>query len=88
MAAGSIGLDPFSDVSEQIEQLLNLKAIGPWTAQYIAMRSLSWPDSFMETDVGIKHALAPMTPKEALAASEAWRPWRSYAMLNLWNSLG
>lgn len=88
VAAGSISLDPFSDVSEQIEQLLSLKGIGPWTAQYIAMRSLSWPDSFMETDVGIKHALAPMTPKEALAASEAWRPWRSYAMLNLWNSLG
>lgn len=87
LSSGEITLDPSAQAEEQIEKLMSIKGIGSWTAQYIAMRTMEWPDSFLETDVGVKHALAPATPKEMLAMAEPWRPWRSYATLNLWNSL-
>lgn len=72
----------------ETEKLLKIPGIGSWTAQYIAMRAMGWPDAFLETDIGIKKALAPRTPKEMLELAENWRPWRSYANINLWNSLG
>ena len=56
-------------------------------AHYMVMRALGWTDAFLETDYGIKKALAPRKGKEILALAESWRPWRSYAMMNLWNSL-
>ena len=67
------------------EALLNIKGIGPWTADYIAMRVLGQPDSFLPTDYAVKAALAPRTEKERTALAEDWRPWRSYAVMNLWN---
>lgn len=71
----------------EMKKLIQIPGIGPWTAQYIVMRAMSWPDVFLETDIGIKKALAPRAPKEMLALAENWRPWRSYAVINLWNSL-
>ncbi len=70
-----------------MEKLIAIRGIGSWTAQYIAMRAMEWPDAFLETDAGVKKALPGCTPKESLAMAEAWRPWRSYAVVNLWNSL-
>ena len=70
-----------------MERLLAVKGIGPWSANYLAMRVLNHPDAFMETDAGVKHALPHLEPKERLALAEHWRPWRSYAVLCLWNSL-
>lgn len=72
----------------ELQKLMAISGIGPWTAQYIAMRAMGWPDAFLHTDHGVKKALAPRTPKEILNLAEAWRPWRSYATINLWNSLG
>ena len=71
----------------EMRKLLKLPGIGDWTAQYIAMRAMGWPDAFPYTDYGVKKALAPRTPKEILTLAEAWRPWRGYAAVNLWNSL-
>lgn len=71
----------------EIRKLMALPGIGAWTAQYIAMRAMGWPDAFLHTDHGVKKALAPRSPKEILALADAWRPWRSYANINLWNSL-
>ena len=71
----------------EIEKLLAIPGIGRWTAHYLAMRALSWPDAFLETDAGIKKALAPLGQKEMLQLAENWRPWRSYATVSLWNSL-
>ena len=71
----------------EIRKLTGMRGIGSWTAQYIAMRAMGWTDAFLETDVAIKKALAPRTPKEMLVLSEAWRPWRSYAVIGLWDSL-
>ncbi|GHV70099.1 AraC family transcriptional regulator [Spirochaetia bacterium] len=71
----------------EMKKLLAIPGIGNWTAQYIAMRTMEWPDAFLETDAGVKKALAPHTSKQLLEMAEAWRPWRSYATVNLWNSL-
>lgn len=70
-----------------IRKLLTIPGIGHWTANYIAMRALGCRDIFLETDVGIKRALAPYSSKELLQLAEQWRPWRSYATVALWNSL-
>lgn len=71
----------------QIQMLLDIKGIGPWTANYIAMRTMGHPDVFLETDAGIRHALPDTSPKERLEISKRWSPWRSYANICLWNSL-
>lgn len=74
-----------------IERLCALPGIGPWTAHYIAMRALGWPDAFLPNDVAVlkamKNLFASTTQREADAVAAAWQPWRSYAVLRLWNSL-
>ena len=47
---------------------------------------MGWPDAFPAADAGLKQALPGRSPKELLALAEAWRPWRSYAVMNLWNA--
>ena len=82
---GSVRLDSCEDAETVMEQLKAIKGIGSWSAQYIAMRTLNWPDAFLETDSGIKRSLPDLSPGERLLKAEAWRPWRSYAVLNLWS---
>jgi AraC family transcriptional regulator of adaptative response / DNA-3-methyladenine glycosylase II len=72
---------------DAIAALLALPGIGPWTAQYIAMRALSWPDAFPAGDLGVKIALGGLDAREATERAEAWRPWRAYAVMHLWASL-
>ena len=68
--------------------LVALPGIGPWTAEYVAMRALRDPDAFMPTDLGIRRGAAarglPEDPGALVSHAEAWRPWRSYAMAHLW----
>lgn len=87
MEHGELELENSPAPSREVEKLLDIKGIGRWTANYIAMRVMAWPDIFLETDAGIKKALAPLTPKQSLELAESWRPWRSYATFALWNSL-
>lgn len=90
VASGKVILEPnenASDVAETIVRLKELPGIGEWTAQYIAMRALSWPDAFPHTDLGIYKALGETRPKQVLQIAEAWRPWRAYAVMHLWKSL-
>ncbi len=84
---GDLTLDPNADAETEIKTLLSMKGIGPWTANYIAMRAMAYPDAFLETDAGVAHALPNLTPKERATLAKMWRPWRSYAVINLWNSL-
>ncbi len=74
-----------------IERLCETKGIGPWTAHYIAMRALGWPDAFPPNDVAVLKAMqqrfATTSQREAEARARAWQPWRAYAVLRLWNSL-
>lgn len=88
VVAGELDLRPGTDVQEQMERLLAVKGIGPWSANYIAMRTMGYPDAFLETDAGIRHALPDLTPRQIRALAEQWHPWRSYANVSLWNTLG
>jgi len=69
---------------QAIEKLASLPGIGPWTAQYIAMRALRWPDAFPRDDIAIRNNLGGVSGKEAEELSLAWRPWRSYAVMHVW----
>jgi AraC family transcriptional regulator of adaptative response / DNA-3-methyladenine glycosylase II len=84
-------LDNSSQPDALIEHLCSLPGIGPWTAHYIAMRALAWPDAFPPDDVALLKAMQQRfgtgSQREAEAMSQAWRPWRAYAVLRLWNSL-
>lgn len=88
LTAGSITLSYRADPGPELEKLRKLPGFGPWTVQYVAMRVLGWPDAFPHTDYGVKKALSGMPAEEILSLSQAWRPWRSYATINLWNSIG
>lgn len=70
-----------------IKRLTQLPGIGLWTAHYIAMRALQWTDAFPVGDVVILKRLGGITAKQAEEISQAWRPWRSYATLHLWNRM-
>ena len=74
------------DPDDAIACLSDLPGIGPWTAQYIAMRALHWPDAFPKEDIAMRNNLGGVTAKQAEALSQTWRPWRSYAMLHIWNN--
>jgi AraC family transcriptional regulator of adaptative response / DNA-3-methyladenine glycosylase II len=87
VASKSIALEPSADVPLMLERLESLPGIGRWTAQYIAMRALGWPDAFPESDLGILRALGAAGPRVARERAEAWRPWRAYAVMHLWHAL-
>jgi AraC family transcriptional regulator of adaptative response / DNA-3-methyladenine glycosylase II len=87
VAAGRIALDVGSDAAATIAALQELPGVGPWTAEYIAMRALGWPDAFPPGDVAVLKAMGTRDRREALERAEAWRPWRAYAVLHLWKSL-
>jgi AraC family transcriptional regulator of adaptative response / DNA-3-methyladenine glycosylase II len=67
--------------------LLAIPGIGPWTADYIALRALGDPDVFLASDVGTRDALAGLGQDPAADLARAWRPWRSYAQVHLWRTL-
>jgi AraC family transcriptional regulator of adaptative response / DNA-3-methyladenine glycosylase II len=70
-----------------LDRLTALRGIGPWTANYIAMRVFHDPDAFPHTDLGVRKAMGMAPEREILARAEAWRPWRAYAAMLLWKSL-
>ena len=84
-------LNASADVSATIAQLKALPGVGDWTAQYIALRALRWPDAFPAGDVALQKALgvqAMSNPaREAEIASSRWKPWRSYAVIRAWSGL-
>lgn len=89
LAEGRIDLGRGADRDDVRRMLLALPGIGPWTADYVAMRALGHPDLFLPTDVGIRTALRGLghDPTRAAALADAWHPWRSYALLHLWHTL-
>jgi AraC family transcriptional regulator of adaptative response / DNA-3-methyladenine glycosylase II len=90
--AVSAGLDlnPGADVAERVQALMALPGIGAWTAQYIAMRAMRWPDAFPAGDLVVQQRLglrdAPNPARAASEWSQRWQPWRSYAVLRLWQT--
>ena len=86
LAIGTLDLDRGTDRQAAYDALVALPGIGPWTASYVALRALGDPDAFLPADLGVRHALAALGTD--VSATESWRPWRSYALLHLWTSLG
>ncbi len=89
---GALIFPPGTPPSQAVAALRKLPGIGEWTAQYIAMRGLRFPDAFPSGDLGLRKAVAtkpgtPVPEAELLQMAEKWRPWRSYAAQYLWHSL-
>lgn len=87
IAEGRLTFESGMPIEQTLQQLQSIPGIGEWTANYIAMRALGYPDAWPHSDIGLMQALGTRKPKEILAAGEPWRPWRSYATLHLWTSL-
>jgi AraC family transcriptional regulator of adaptative response / DNA-3-methyladenine glycosylase II len=87
VAQRQIVLSYAANVEEQIDSLMRLPGIGHWTANYIAMRALHWPDAFPTGDLVLMRA-ARSNQRQLQQRSEAWRPWRAYAAHYLWQSSG
>lgn len=84
MADGSLELHPGVDREAARAQLLAMRGIGPWTADYIVMRALSHPDVLLTTDLVLRRELERRGI--TTADTEQWRPWRSYAGMHLWRA--
>jgi AraC family transcriptional regulator, regulatory protein of adaptative response / DNA-3-methyladenine glycosylase II len=84
--SGKLSLDSgdHHNPDEAIQRLAELPGIGPWTAHYIAMRALRWPDAFPKEDIVVRNYLGGIVAKHAEEMSQTWRPWRSYAVLYIW----
>jgi len=91
VADGRLQLHATADVNATIGLLKTLPGIGDWTAQYIALRALRWPDAFPAGDVALQKALGVQAlahpARRAEQASLAWKPWRSYAVIRAWSGL-
>ena len=85
MTDGTLSLDASADVPATLAALTALPGIGDWTAQYIALRVLRWPDAFPAGDVALQKALGVACARDAERLSQAWRPWRSYAVIRAWH---
>jgi AraC family transcriptional regulator of adaptative response / DNA-3-methyladenine glycosylase II len=81
---GKLDLQPGAAYDNTMAKLTSLPGIGEWTAEYIAMRCLAWPDAFPHNDLGIKKALGLTSKKAVLLETEKYRPWRAYAAMHLW----
>jgi AraC family transcriptional regulator, regulatory protein of adaptative response / DNA-3-methyladenine glycosylase II len=77
-----LDLEPGADPAEARAALLELPGIGPWTAEYVAMRALADPDAWLPTDLGVRRGLARIGADARDA--ERWRPHRTHAVRHLW----
>jgi 3-methyladenine DNA glycosylase/8-oxoguanine DNA glycosylase len=84
--------EPRRDLAEAVDRLRELPGIGPWSAQYIAMRALGECDAFPAGDVGFQRSFAlcgqPCSETALTSRAARWRPWRAYAAVHLWMSDG
>jgi DNA-3-methyladenine glycosylase II len=93
IAAGEVDLAAIAQLDDAaaVAALLDLRGVGPWSAQVFLMHELHRPDVFPAGDVGLRAALAelegratPYTVAELEERVERWRPYRSYAAGQLW----
>lgn len=87
----SLSVSHGDDVGELRRQLLAMPGIGPWTVEYIAMRAWRDPDAWPASDLVLMNLMTlqdPSLTRLALhkARAEAWKPWRAYAAMHIWNS--
>jgi AraC family transcriptional regulator of adaptative response / DNA-3-methyladenine glycosylase II len=87
-AEGSLSFAAEVDARAFTRRLTEVRGIGPWTAEYIAMRALHWPDAFPASDLVLRRAAGGVTTAQLTRLAESWRPWRSYAAMHLWFRAG
>jgi AraC family transcriptional regulator of adaptative response / DNA-3-methyladenine glycosylase II len=85
VADGSLSFESDSDVRSLMRRLTEIRGIGPWTAEYIAMRALHWPDAFPASDLVLRRSAGGLSTARLTRLAESWRPWRSYAAMHLWH---
>ncbi len=86
--AGRVAFDAGQRLDAFVERMTALPGIGTWTAHYIALRTLGHPDAFPAGDLVLQQVLGGdkrLTERATEARSQAWRPWRAYAVLHLWH---
>ncbi|MGJ8685962.1 MAG: AlkA N-terminal domain-containing protein [Spongiibacteraceae bacterium] len=86
---GDINFDQPPPSVELERQMTALPGIGPWTAQYVAMRVGRDPDAFPAGDLVLQKSVTigeRLMEKQLLSRAESWRPWRAYAAIYLWQS--
>ena len=92
VARGDLDLDALRGAPTDLAEatLVALPGIGPWTAHYVRMRALGDRDAFPAADLGVLKAMetAGVARRDVTTRAEPWRPWRAYATLHLWESLG
>jgi AraC family transcriptional regulator of adaptative response / DNA-3-methyladenine glycosylase II len=88
VCSGQISFEGIVEVDHFRSRLCEIPGIGKWTAQYVAMRALGEPDALPSSDLGLLRALALGSSRELEQRAEAWRPWRAYAAMYLWNVAG
>lgn len=90
VANGALELHVENGTDELIGRLCELPGIGPWTAEYIALRGFGEPDAFPAADLGLLKAPLwgnkGITARQLLARSQTWRPWRAYAAVHIWQN--
>jgi AraC family transcriptional regulator, regulatory protein of adaptative response / DNA-3-methyladenine glycosylase II len=84
VADGRLRIEPDVDVRELTRALLDVPGVGAWTAEYIVMRAVHWPDAFPAADIALRRAVGGLSPARLIRAAEPWRPWRAYAAMHLW----
>jgi AraC family transcriptional regulator, regulatory protein of adaptative response / DNA-3-methyladenine glycosylase II len=84
VADGAIVFDARTSAVANVAALRAVPGIGEWTAQYIAMRALTVPDAFLSTDLILRRVAGNLTARDLERRAEAWRPWRAYAVMLLW----
>jgi AraC family transcriptional regulator of adaptative response / DNA-3-methyladenine glycosylase II len=82
----------FDTVEQTMARLRNIRGVGEWTAQYIALRAMRETDAFPAADVALLRSAglllgARPTPDQLLQQAEPWRPWRAYAAQHLWAAM-
>ena len=84
VSRGEIKFEGVVDSDAFLDRLCEIPGIGPWTAQYVAMRALAEPDAFPSGDLGLRHAVAVDDSRQLEQRAQSWRPWRAYAAMYLW----
>ncbi len=84
LASGTLSLHCGRAAAELRQDLLALPGVGPWTADYVAMRLLADPDVLLATDLVVRQGASALGID--LAESERWKPWRSYVSMHTWRT--
>jgi len=92
MVDGRVDFNPDRTLEDFVARWTALPGIGAWTAHYLALRALGHPDAFPVNDLVLSGTSSPngirLGGRSVCAAAEAWRPWRGYAAIHLWNHSG